>query len=258
MKIKVPKRYNYIEAYLTLRCNLNCNYCINKDSGVEMNRKELTGEEWIEVFNRLQTSLPITLGGGEPTLHKDFFKIVNKTKHKFDLLTNLQFDINKFIRNVNPNRFFTSPIPFYHPIRDRGFNIGLFGVTDPHFINDHMEMTFLSQKKGIFFYTKDFLGKFYGQTFGYFKYPKGVDGIPKQARCRTNELLIAPDGLVYRCHFDLYHNKNPIGNIKDKDFEINDIFRPCSNYGNCNPCDVKAKTNRFLKDIDCQVEIKNG
>lgn len=275
---KIPENYNYAEAYLTFRCNFKCPYCINK-AGEFVPRKEMSGEEWVEALNKIDFgNISLTLGGGEPTLHKDFFQIVNNLKPeiKIDLLTNLNFDVDEFINNVSPERFTQSDILYYHPIRvsyhatqsnrieliskakllqNAGFNLGIFGLNHPHLINENMAMTHLAMKNGVALYQKDFLGEVDGKTFGYYKYPKGLDRVAKSAMCKTRELLIAPDGNVYRCHRDLYTDNNPIGNIKDNDFEIQDTFRPCSKYGECNPCDLKAKTNKFLRGIDCQVEI---
>ncbi len=279
-RIILPERYNYIGAFLTFRCNLGCSYCINKEGSIVIKRKEMSGLDWIETINRLDSQLSITLGGGEPTLHDGFYQIVEgitPSTHKIDLLTNLQFDTDEFVRRVKPDRFSVSDIPFYHAIRasyhprdmdkketiekvrkltDSGFNIGLFGIMHPEFINDNMEMAFLCGKANVPFYVKDFLGRIDGKMYGYFKYHEGVDGIPKQAECRTRELLISPEGLVYRCHRDLYHAENPVGDIKGDCFAVEDKFRGCDKYGLCNPCDVKAKTNRYLKGIECQVEIR--
>jgi len=277
--IKLPERYNYVEAYLTFRCNLNCSYCINKYDSLDK-RKELTGDEWIKIFNNIDLgNVSLTLGGGEPTLHKDFYKIVHEVgkEKNIDLLTNGQFNIDEFVRNIKPTDFTQSPILFYHPIRisyhtesadkvdliervkelrKSDFNAAIFGLTHPHYINDNMAMSFHCNKAGIPFYLKDFLGKVEGKLFGFYKYPEGLDGIEKNVECRTRELLIAPDGNVFGCHRDLYHNEHNIGNLLDEDFTIEDKFRPCSNYGTCNPCDLKAKTNKYLKGVECQIEIK--
>lgn len=277
MKNLLPKRYNYAEAYLTFRCSLRCNYCINRFGGFRP-RSELTAEEWATSLNRIDFgNIPLTLGGGEPTQFKGFFELIDKLKMPIDLLTNLQFDVNEFIKKVDPAKFSKGEKDHYHPIRisyhanrmDRektvkdakrllnaGFNIGIFGVRHPYTINDNMAMAFLCAKSQIPFYEKDFLGRIDGKLYGFYKYPKGLDGIKKFVNCRTRELLIAPDGLVYRCHRDLYLGEKPIGDIKDPNFKIEDEFRPCSSYGDCNLCDVKLKTNRYLRGVECQVEIK--
>ena len=280
--LKLPERYNYAEAYLTFRCNLDCDYCINK-FGKLKDRDELTAKEWINSLNRIDFGqIPLTLGGGEPTLHKEFYKIINNLEHKVDLLTNLQFDIQEFIKKVDRNNFTESSIYHYHPIRisyhaermnrekiindalqlmNSGFNIGIFGIRHPYTINENMAMSFSCTKMRIPFYEKDFLGEVDGRIYGYYKYPKGLNpefndhGQLKEVKCRTRELLIAPNGDIHRCHRDLYKSENPIENIQGVR-TLEDNFRPCSNYGECNPCDLKLKTNKYLRNIECQIEIK--
>jgi len=99
----LPKRFNYAEAYLTFRCNLGCSYCINKFDGLKP-RKEMTADEWADALNDIDFgNVSLTLGGGEPTQFKGFFELVDKLKMPIDLLTNLQFDVEEFIKNVNPD-----------------------------------------------------------------------------------------------------------------------------------------------------------
>jgi len=278
--IKLPENFNYAEAYLTFRCNLGCSYCINRQSGLE-GRTEILANEWIKGINNIDFGdVPLTLGGGEPTLHPGFYKIIEgiNPNIKLDLLTNLSFDINEFIQKIKPERFSRKNNPAYKSIRasyhaekmgdgrelvgkvmilqSNGFDVGIFGLNHPFNTQDNVKMAELCRQNKIYFFIKDFLGWHDKQLFGYYKYPEGLDGKRKNATCRTRELLIAPDGNTFRCHRDLYHNQNPITNILHKRFAIDDRFRLCGNYGNCNPCDVKMKTNRFLQMGNCSVEIK--
>mgnify|MGYP001615736311 FL=1 len=78
----VPPSLNYIGAFLTFDCNLNCSYCIN-DPQQRGDRKtifltqkkpfrdELTPGEWAQALWRLPSrpDLPVTFQGGEPTLY---------------------------------------------------------------------------------------------------------------------------------------------------------------------------------------------
>jgi len=279
-EIKIPQRYNYAEAYLTLRCNLNCSYCINKKSGrVNRNREELSTEQWADGLNRINFGdLPLTLGGGEPTMYKEFYKLLKilRPDIKIDLLTNLEYDVDEFIANTSPNRFNNCTNPAYKSIRvsfhaekmdcnelikkakklqDNGYNIGLFGLNHPSNIEMNMYITELARENKIFFFVKDFLGEYNGNLLGFYNYPHALDKKPKSVHCRIQELLIGPEGNIYRCHRDLYSAQGEIGNISDTELDITDKFRECHNYGNCNPCDVKLKTNRFLQMGKCSVEI---
>jgi len=279
--MKLPRRYNYAEAYLTFRCPLNCEYCINDDSGkLERRRKEISGKEWVKGLNRIDFgNIPLTLGGGEPTQHADFYEILERLNmNKVDLLTNLEFDVEKFLDKTIPERFSQEENPAYksirvsfHPgqmdpddlvrkvkrIQDEGYAIGIFGLNHPLNIEDNIQMSELARQNGIYFFIKDFLGEYRGHTFGFYKYPNAIKGGKKEVLCKTKELLIDPEGEIYRCHRDLYRKKHKVGSILDPNFKTDklDRFRPCLNFGECNPCDVKLKTNRFLQKGNCQVEI---
>ena len=128
--IKIPEDYKYIAAFLTMRCNLGCSYCLNNlENSQSFNRvkfKELSGKEWVEALNKIDSreDVPITFSGGEPMLHPDFVYIVNNLKSnlKIDILTNLynEFLVNKFLKEVNPQRVkrnspYASIRVSYHP-----------------------------------------------------------------------------------------------------------------------------------------------
>ena len=82
--IQIPESYNYIGIFLSFRCNLSCSYCINRYDQFDQKCKELDGESWVKALNKIVTrpDLPVTLQGGEPTLHKDFYYIVNNIKEE--------------------------------------------------------------------------------------------------------------------------------------------------------------------------------
>jgi hypothetical protein len=280
--IKLPASYNYIACFLILECNLKCNYCINhfgSDKGQK--RKLLTGKEWVLALNRLEcpADLPVTLQGGEPSLHPDLIEIIKNLKESLhiDILTNLNFDVNVFIDNINPLRLkrnapYASIRASYHPgymdldeliekvlkLMAAGFSVGIFSVLYPPLINKVQLAKEKCQKAGIDFRTKEFLGEYNKKIYGTYRYLEAVGGTrPKPCFCKTSELIIGSEGNVYRCHHDFYKNFLPVGNLLDPDFEIKDIFRECSNFGDCNPCDIKIKTNRFQIFGHSSVEIKN-
>ncbi len=285
-EIKLKEHHNYVAFFLTLSCNLKCPYCINAHGGNSDVRKvsrHLSGKEWVEAANRLilRDDLPLTLQGGEPTLHKDFYEIVNEVKPeiKMDLLTNMMFDVDEFIRNVPVWRF-TREAPYaairvsYHPgqndiddlikkafkMQEAGFRIGLYSVEHPdEKIRKHiLEVQKKCLNLGLDFRLKEFLGEYNGKLFGTFKYSGCVNSDNlKKCKCRTTELIVDPSGLIYKCHADLYNHRNPIGHILDESFTIDEIdkFRECNFFGQCNPCDVKVKTNRFQIFGHTSVEI---
>jgi len=275
---KLPKELTYFAVFLSFRCGYNCSYCINR-CGDFKRRKEMDTDEWLEGLNRLELDrdkkVPITLQGGEPSKHSGFIDIINGLKDDFyiDILTNLDFNVKEFAEKVDPNRL-TRDVPYgsirvsYHPeqdnlgsvvdkvkyLQDAGFDIGLFTVEHPSLsiqpIKDYC------QKYNIDFRTKEFLGIYQGVLWGQYKY----DGLFKKdgddVYCKTTELLVSPSGYIHRCHSDLYGCINPVAHITDEKPDIHFCFRSCSEYGHCNPCDVKIKNDRFQRGGSCSVEIQ--
>jgi len=272
--IEIPKSYNYISAFLTFGCNFNCSYCINKYGGL-FKYKSMDLSDWIRGLNRIKTrsDLPITISGGEPTLHPDFYTIIKWIDGNIplDLLTNGEFDVDEFMEHINPHRFqrkapYASIRFSYHPgytniirllrkvnvLKNRGYSVGIWAVNKNKIHSKLVQL--LAKSFGIDFRLKEYLD----ETHGNYKYPHGLNGFPKKCLCKPSELLIAPDGRLFRCHHDLYGGINSIGHILNNKVKLPEDFIPCSSYGNCNPCDLKLKFNRFQQDGHCAVEIKNG
>lgn len=279
--IIIPKSYNYIGVFLTLSCNLNCHYCINNFLNHARMKKHMSGADWVKGLNRIvaREDLPITLQGGEPTLHKDFYYIVNNIKKdtNIDLLTNIEFDIDKFIKLTSPNRIkraspYASIRVSYHPSQMNiaeliekvkkmlynNYSVGIWGLEHPHYMDKINNAKALCREAGIDYRTKEFLGFHENRLFGTYKYTEAIKGdiLGKKVTCKTTELLINSDGNIYRCHSDLYNDRKPIGHILDPNFEVQDVYRECDYFGTCNPCDIKVKTNRFQKFGHTSVDIK--
>ena len=278
----LPKTCNYIAVFLTLECNLSCSYCINRFGDLADGRRLLTRDEWLAGLNRIvtQSDLPITLQGGEPTLHPDFYAIVNGVNPhiNLDLLTNLEVDLNRFMQEIPPGRMrrdapYASIRVSFHPemmrirelaakveiLLDAGYSVGIWGVLHPSWEDEISAARDYCLARGIDFRTKDFLGEHDGAMYGEFTYGDACAGkTSRRVRCRTTELVIGPEGGIYRCHSDLYAGRKPIGTILDPHVAIDDRFRDCDYYGLCNPCDVKLKTNRFQSFGHTSVEIITG
>ena len=285
-KISIPNDYNYIAIFLSLSCNLSCDYCINlNEEGStrgKVSRKHLKSEEWIEAINRLEIGrddLPVTLQGGEPTMYKGFYDVVNGVRDdiKLDLLTNFMFDVDEFISKIDPKKFtrdakYAAIRVSYHPgqndindlvkrhhkMRDAGFYVGLYAVMTPWNEAHIKEVQAKCISEGVDFRVKEYLGNDGDKWHGTYKYPEAISQrLEKYCDCKTSELIVGPTGDVYRCHSDLYESRTPIGHLADGAFDIEEIYRPCYVFGHCNPCDIKVKTNRFQEFGHTSVDIKN-
>lgn len=244
--------YNYIGAFLTSRCCYHCAYCINW----KFKCAEASAAEWQAAFKDLQTDLPVTLCGGEPSWHAGFYEIINGLPQKIDILTNLQFDPLEFINRVNPAKF--DNMRTFAPIRisfhaqfmdisdtlDKiavlmvaGLRVGLYCVNHQQNKN---AIRYFKKIKWLDFQVKPLLENAVIEAKG------------KDASCRTKELLIAPDLLIYRCHRDLYKQENHIGKLGETDPVY--VYRYCENADECHPCDRKLKRDRFGKEGYCAIE----
>jgi MoaA/NifB/PqqE/SkfB family radical SAM enzyme len=285
-KIKIPKSYNYIGAFLTLNCNLACPYCINlNEEGSNRKsvlRRSMSASDWVKAINRLQIDrddLPVTLQGGEPSVHKGFLDIIKGVNEdiKLDLLTNMMFDTDKFIEQIDPKKFtrvakYAAIRVSYHPgqnniedliekakkMDNAGIYVGIYSVMVPENKSHIQEVKQRCLEEGIDFRVKEYLGFDGDEWHGTYKYPEAISQkVHRYCECKTSELIIAPSGHVFRCHSDLYENRTPIGHILDPDFDIKEIHRPCYVFGHCNPCDIKVKTNRYQIFGHTSVDIQN-
>ncbi len=289
-KVVLPNEYKYIAAFLTMRCNINCTYCLN-DFGEKFKREsyeEVSGEEWVEGLDRLESraEVPVTLCGGEPSVHPDFIYIINNLKPELniDILTNLQFSkrmMERFIGEVNPERLkrdarYASIRVSYHPeqmgngeklvenakiLQDAKFSIGIWAVLYPsqQQLSAINQMQFRCRDAGIDFRLKEYTGEFKGELYGdYSKYANSAfQDKTRFCECRTPELLISTDTKIYRCHRDLFAQENPVGSLLDERFQADYCFRACSKYGDCHPCDVKVKTDYKQRLGNTSVDIRN-
>ncbi len=285
-EVIVPSDTDYIGIYLTNRCFLSCSYCITNMFNPYVNTKilkELSASDWISSINRLKLpdGVPITLQGGEPFLHKGIWEILENVNQKIDILTALPENVTvqavKALKALDWNKR-DAPYPTirvsFHPgqndykvLIDRisklqeFLSIGLFHIEHPEYLNLTDEICQYAKRRGVEFRTKSFLGIWNKEMYGRYKYLDAAVGhvVKKSVQCRNTALPVAPDGIIYRCHSDLYATRNDLslGRLSDPDLKIEHTYRQCGNYGLCSPCDIKIKTNHLQQDGYCSADIKS-
>ena len=146
-------------------------------------------------------------------------------------------------------------------LQDAGFSVGIWSVLypSPEQLGKINEAQFVCKNEGIDFRLKEFVGIYKNEEYGNFsKYKNSAfQESSKDCLCRIKELIIGPNGSVYKCHRDLYAKENELIKIKDKNFNVEYKFRECNQYGQCHPCDVKVKTNSKQNLGYCSVEIND-
>jgi hypothetical protein len=226
---------------------------------------------WIRGLSRIEAreDLPITLGGGEPTIYEGFYNLVGKLTVPMDLLTNATFNVYKFIFEVPTDTFYRKakyasirislhkhvdvlPIVLKaFALQNEGYQVGIWGFRESFDRNRETEQ--LCRDFNIDFRYKELLSS----EEGTYKYPDAhTKKFRRKVMCRPSEMLIGPSGHIYRCHSDLYAGRNPYAHILDDKVQLPTDFMPCENYGHCSPCDSKQKFDRFQQPNHCSIEIK--
>jgi hypothetical protein len=222
----------------------------------------------MKILGPLKTreDLPITLQGGEPTQYEGFYELVTRlyeSGKKIDLLTNGDFDVNVFVQKTVPQMFHRSApyasIRFsFHAKSDEmlliwkvvklqnlGYSVGIWGLDHPSMKERNERVAEYCRQMDIDFRMKEYLDAEHGT----YKYPDAVTGRKGvSVCCHPSEMLFAPNGKLHPCHHFLYSGE--YGSEK---------FLPalvCGQYGCCNPCDVKLKTNRLQEGGHCSVRIE--
>jgi len=284
--IIVPLNYDYVGVYLTDKCFLKCPYCITRHHKAKFGQyrtKSLTAEEWVKGLNRfvLPNDVPITLQGGEPFLYKGVWEILENIKQKVDIMTALP----PFLKKEHFSKLKTlkwnqrkAPYPTIRVSYHRGQNdykklveriaelqevvsIGLYYLSDPtHDPKELADLKAYAKKFHIDLRPKEYLGVVAGKQQGTLLFPDAVVGkrLGVMVLCKNTVVPIGPDGNIYLCHSDLYFNRQErvLGNVLDEEFTFPQEHLPCDNYGLCNECDVKVKTNHYQQYGYTSVDIK--
>lgn len=282
-KIFIPTHFQHITAFLTMACPLDCSYCSNKLKGIPKNRKNINGDQWIEIFNRLETNLSIILFGGEPLAHPDFYKIINGVNPnvKFEMLSTFPYDIKKFIKNVSPDRF-TQDLPYpsiriaYHPesmdldeiifktqqLKHSGFSVVLTFVNHPSITSKTLEYKNKIDRAGIKCAVRPFFGKDNDGIHGNLKYKDCIEmEKTKNVQCKPLGIYIDTTGDGYGCRAKtlIQKTEDKIGNFLDPTFvALEEKYYFCNMFGQCHFSDITYRGDRYQKWGFCCVDIKGS
>lgn len=257
-----------MQLFITMRCNLNCSYCIQKGTD-RKSYKEVEVDKWIELLLEKNDIGSIGLIGGEPTIYKGFKEFIEKLHDKY-LITvtsnlksslfdnfeeflswsrnyrvrwNLSFhpekmDVGEFINKIRAMRFCGLYVDQVAGVDSEEIRPYLTDLCNSH-IGFYLQTPTYLDSNGILHPTKLELAKFgSGEALinDINKYNYLCGGRKNETViCNVGKLLVDPEGNIYRCHRDLYKKENSIGNVFTKENIVNMI---CPNPGECNPCDL--------------------
>lgn len=232
-----------VRVYLTLRCNLQCEYCVNNhvDGGVHLREYTLlTPKEWLHLLHTLDRDIIIT--GGEPFLYTGLKEIIQglKAHYKITIYSNLMVPL-------------PSDISW---LKRKGLTI--YGSYHP---GQRLESSFIKnvqalQHEGVHFTLhaintqgRDQLAKILGEQLAGQDlkvtidedqrelFPCSSKQYRKRVLCRKSIILIAPDGYRYPCVSRLVRRTEPLENLLKEPFTTEWQSVECPDYGFCAPCD---------------------
>ena len=236
-----------LHLYLTLRCNLKCYFCVNKQYGLTPAFKESWGVDWLQYLNRIYNIKQLHIQGGEPMLHKDFFYIVNGLDdYNVCIFTNLP---HKYIDEVSKMKVNNNNIILlisYHPLNDerpvnqfvddlrripKGIKWAVHLIDIPEVSYKLYARAF--RKYDIFLERQDV-----SLTTEHYNIP--VTGF-KSVYCKSNMATVAPDMSLYRCVGLMLRRTDPVSVY---DYNFNPDFEICNFYGLCGQCTTAKEIKR--------------
>jgi len=274
----------FIDFIITQKCTYKCTYCSqSKNETKTCNNADFeTINSFYKFLDTLDKDFEITITGGEALLHPDFFEIIKTVKSKgfkINLITNLSFKIEQYQKifetlNESLNRFDISfhldeiqnfnlmlekleKFIQYKPSNTKtNFYIPLYNITDKkeskidklvriakkHNIKyEFQKIRFLNQYKEV-------------HSEKYISYHKKLKTFANLCLAGCDSAVIYEDGNVYRCYSSRFLKSNYLGNIKNKDFKLNDNKKACTNCI-CS-CPKPSRYNQIQKEKDYKPAIK--
>ncbi|MDR2728542.1 MAG: radical SAM protein [Chitinispirillales bacterium] len=244
----------FIRIYLTLECNLKCEYCTNechKNNG-EDRRSQYAGvdfEKWAQALKRLK--LPVVITGGEPSLYPSVIELLNAlcgAKIPIKFYTNLVWskeftdlwlnemknpDVELFVsyhaKSLKPQKFAQKILLLKS---NNKFNGIVHTVLTKENGGAVREAVKVFNEAGISLMIDDNYDYLYGESCS--------QKIRRRVICRKKVIIIAPDGNRYQCISKMVRRVHPLENIFD---EACAGFKPqvvsiCGDYGFCANCDT--------------------
>lgn len=285
--INTPPLKVFFTWEITYECNYRCTYChAPKPSNPQTRKTKSPGlKKWIEIWERIHEDYgecEMVISGGEPFIYPDFMELMIHLSriHIIEFCTNLFFDVEKIVKNIDPKRvrvgtsfhpefveleFFIKKINF---LKDNGFETWVNFVPWPTFFPQIKDIKNVLQQNGIKIVLQPFIGQYEGRQYpqGYTEEEKKYLGIfndeaniktvdfkttdksnRKSKLCRMGEnyAFIHPDGEVERCCKD--HSIN-LGNIIDGTFKLLDEPMPCqATECNCWRCMLVETEPEWVK-----------
>ncbi len=238
----------WLRIYLTLRCNLDCPYCVHHHNlaGSRADQYELLPwQKWAEFINN--TGKDVIFTGGEPFLYPDFVKLLNAISPgiKVKVYSNLSAEMDDYIKNCHrPVIFFGTYHPSSGPVDKFISKINALRAAGKftgsiHMVGWGQQLDFVIKAKKEFARQEWYV---YIDDDQYLTDDSSCMKYRKNVRCTRRIYLLAPDGRRFICVSKMLGQKDDLGNILTTGLGPDKVSVECQDYGFCNPCDQLGET----------------
>ncbi|MCD8024035.1 MAG: radical SAM protein [Candidatus Gastranaerophilales bacterium] len=285
-----------IDFLITQKCNYRCEYCSQSKKFVSNNLEEAS-RETIDAFlgflKTLTGEVEVTISGGEPLIHPDFFYTVNeicKLGYKISIVSNFSFPIESYkkIKDVagenlsgllislhtgqvkNIDDYLKKAEIFNHYKENTDFSVAAV-LTDENCavlkqvyscltnLNIKFELQHMRIGNRFVDYNKeasDFI-----KTFPVSKIKEKSHTFAFECSAGRDFMIVYQNGEAYRCYSSRFNKIHSMGNIKDKDFKMFSNSLPCLNKNCTCPKPIMLNMIDFSKDnypLACILSLYNA
>ncbi len=242
----------WLRIYPTLRCNLNCTYCVhshNLPASSADKYQLLPWQKWAEFINQAGKNVIFT--GGEPFLYPDFVKLLNAISAgiKVKIYSNFGADMQDYIKNCQrPVIFFGTYHPASGPVGKFIETINALRAAGKfqgsiHMVGWAKQLDYITKAQEEFTRHNWYV---YIDDDQYLQDDSSGMKFKKKVRCTRRIYLLAPDGRRYLCISKLLRQKDALGNVLETGLGVDQVAMECQEYGYCNPCDKLGETKIVL------------
>lgn len=247
-----PRFDGRVRAYLTLRCNLRCDFCVNTyvDGGRKLREYQLLSpDQWIYIFDTLDRDIVIT--GGEPFLYAGLGEVVSGVNPKLDITiySNMTVPLKGDLSWLSRKglRMYLS----YHP----SYGDDTVFIENIRKLEQH-NVSFTVHAIDVM--GREKLEKMCAERLAGLNVPIVIDEDQRtlfessskksrrRVKCEKSIILIAPDGYRYQCVSRMVRRVAPFENLLTEPFSGDRRIVECGDYGFCAPCDGLGETKQTI------------
>lgn len=262
---------NKLRILLSLKCNYKCSYCTVDYKNDFIQHKNLEVDQWLKFLNetdfsgKFEGNYTIVFTGGEPTLYKDFFELIENIKHKnIFIYTNMSHAAYRKIMKlkkkiglypsfhaeeeyrINGEYAFKAWYKRLLDIKKKGHDLWC-----PHVPNTDSPYV---RSLPAFLERTNIEGTLNGVFHSHYMNQCRVDKKEyRKVKCFTSDFIIDPMGDIFNCQGNLFRfGGEKLGNIGNYDFGKMPNFVDCYKCGGCHMCSqgkiILDENGNMIKD----------